>query len=73
MSALSYTRTGAGEPLVLLHGIGMSRQVWNPLLPALAQSFDVIAVDLPGFGESSTVTLPGLTAAIASRNWSSVP
>ena len=37
LSALSYTRTGAGEPLVLLHGIGMSRQVWEPVIPALAQ------------------------------------
>jgi pimeloyl-ACP methyl ester carboxylesterase len=52
MSDLAYTRTGAGQPLVLLHGIGMSRRVWDPVLPALAEHFDVIAVDLPGFGES---------------------
>ena len=52
MSALAYTRTGAGAPLVLLHGIGMSRRAWEPVMPALAQRFDVIAVDLAGFGES---------------------
>jgi pimeloyl-ACP methyl ester carboxylesterase len=52
VSALAYTRTGAGAPLVLLHGIGMSRRAWEPVMPALAEWFDVIAVDLGGFGES---------------------
>ena len=37
---------------MLLHGIGMSRRVWEPVIPALAARFDVIAVDLPGFGDS---------------------
>lgn len=55
---LAYTRAGAGDPLVLLHGIGMSRRVWDPVLAALAESFDVIAIDLPGHGESSAVALP---------------
>jgi pimeloyl-ACP methyl ester carboxylesterase len=52
MSSLAYTRLGQGAPLVLLHGIGMSRQSWDPVVPALARQFDVIAVDLPGFGDS---------------------
>ena len=52
MSALAYTRTGSGAPMVLLHGIGSWRHAWDPVLPALAERFDVIAVDLPGFGES---------------------
>ncbi|MER8223075.1 alpha/beta fold hydrolase [Streptomyces sp. NPDC094143] len=49
---LAYTRRGSGEPLLLLHGIGHHRQVWDPVLPALAAERDVIAVDLPGCGES---------------------
>ncbi|MFD8233935.1 alpha/beta fold hydrolase [Streptomyces sp. NPDC059696] len=49
---LSYTRRGRGEPLLLLHGIGHHRQVWDPVIPALAAERDVIAVDLPGCGES---------------------
>ncbi|MGZ4613133.1 MAG: alpha/beta fold hydrolase [Kineosporiaceae bacterium] len=52
MSNLAFTRTGGGEPLVLLHGIGSFRQAWDPVLPALAPEADVIAVDLPGFGDS---------------------
>jgi pimeloyl-ACP methyl ester carboxylesterase len=38
---------------VLLHGIGSSRRAWDPVIPALAERFDVIAADLPGFGDSA--------------------
>ncbi|MCW2830733.1 MAG: alpha/beta hydrolase [Aeromicrobium sp.] len=53
LSELVYTRQGSGEPLVLIHGIGHRRQAWDPVVEALSQSYDVIAVDLAGFGESS--------------------
>lgn len=52
MATLAYTRTGAGAPLVLLHGISSSRRAWDPVVPALAEHFDVIAIDLAGFGDS---------------------
>jgi pimeloyl-ACP methyl ester carboxylesterase len=57
LSELVYTRKGSGEPLVLIHGIGHRRQAWDPVLEALAQSYDVIAVDLAGFGESPAYPL----------------
>ncbi|MEO8095718.1 MAG: alpha/beta hydrolase [Pseudolysinimonas sp.] len=50
---LAYTRKGSGEPVVLIHGIGHRRQAWNPVFDRLAQKYDVIAVDLAGFGESA--------------------
>lgn len=50
--SVAYQRTGAGEPLLLLHGIGHHRQAWDPVIPVLAVERDVIAVDLPGFGAS---------------------
>jgi pimeloyl-ACP methyl ester carboxylesterase len=49
---LAFTRRGIGPPLILLHGIGSARQAWDPVIGALAERFDVLAVDLPGFGES---------------------
>ena len=52
MAGLAFHRTGTGPPLVLLHGIGCSHRVWSPVVAALAEHFDVIAVDLPGFGDS---------------------
>jgi pimeloyl-ACP methyl ester carboxylesterase len=50
--ALAFTRRGSGPPLVLLHGIGSARMAWAPVVGRLAERFDVLAVDLPGFGES---------------------
>ncbi|MDG4864758.1 alpha/beta fold hydrolase [Streptomyces sp. T-3] len=50
--SVAYHRAGLGEPLLLLHGIGHHRQAWDPVFGILAAERDVIAVDLPGFGES---------------------
>jgi pimeloyl-ACP methyl ester carboxylesterase len=49
---LHFERSGSGEPLVLLHGIGHHWRAWEPVLDLLAEHHDVIAVDLPGFGRS---------------------
>jgi pimeloyl-ACP methyl ester carboxylesterase len=49
---LDHHRGGAGEPLVLIHGVGHTWRGWKPMLPPLERSFDVLAVDLPGFGKS---------------------
>ena len=46
------TRTGTGRPLVLVHGLGSTSQVWNPVLPALAAEREVWALDLPGHGRA---------------------
>ena len=50
---IDYHREGAGPPLVLLHGVGLSWQIWRPVIGALARDFDVIACDSPGFGRST--------------------
>lgn len=49
---LHHVRRGDGEPLLLIHGLGASTVVWNPVLDPLAEQRDVIAIDLPGFGRS---------------------
>ncbi|MGG8405533.1 alpha/beta fold hydrolase, partial [Streptomyces sp. 12297] len=51
-ATVAYERRGAGEPLLLLHGIGHHLQAWHPVLDVLASEYDVVAVDLPGFGTS---------------------
>ena len=48
-----HRRGPQGAPtVVLLHGFLMSHFYYRHILPALAERFDVIAIDLPGFGES---------------------
>ena len=45
--------TGAGDPLVLLHGLGASRRLWYRVAPLLASDRLVLMPDLPGFGDSA--------------------
>ena len=52
MGGLAYDRVGSGEPVVLLHGLGSRRQVFHPVLERLAGERELIAVDMPAFGES---------------------
>jgi len=51
-----YGEHGEGRPLILLHGIGMSRAAWNPVLTHLYATRRVIAFDIAGFG--ATPPLP---------------
>jgi pimeloyl-ACP methyl ester carboxylesterase len=52
---IAQRRVGAGEPLVLLHALGTDRHMWDPVIDRLAEEREVIAVDMPGFGESATM------------------
>lgn len=67
---LAHDRTGSGEPLVLIHPLGGDRGVWEPVTPLLAPRFDVIALDMPGFGDSAELppeveaTAPALAAEV---------
>src|SRR5439155_10784699 len=49
---LRVARMGLGPPVLLLHGYPDNLQIWCELAPRLATSFQVIAVDWPGMGES---------------------
>lgn len=51
-SPVYYRRRGAGFPLLLLHGWGGSSHYWRSTLDRLGTTHDVIAPDLPGFGDS---------------------
>jgi len=62
--SLSLTRSGQGEPLLLLHGWGSSRRDFTAVLPALAEHFDVLNVDLPGAGRSRHLDERPTVAAI---------
>jgi pimeloyl-ACP methyl ester carboxylesterase len=63
-----YHREGSGTPLLLLHGIGHHWQAWQPVLPALADRHDVVAIDLSGFGSS-----PALPSGVSYELNSVVP
>ncbi len=49
---LSILAAGAGEPVLLIHGLGATKGSFLPTVAALAGSFRAMALDLPGFGDS---------------------
>lgn len=66
---LAFDRGGSGEPLVLVHPLGADRGVWEPVMDRLAARHDVIAMDMPGFGESPELPadVPATAAGIAAE------
>jgi 3-oxoadipate enol-lactonase len=49
---LEYDDAGAGEPVVLIHGLGGNANVWGAQRRALSRGFRVLCPDLPGCGRS---------------------
>jgi pimeloyl-ACP methyl ester carboxylesterase len=49
---LNVIRRGSGTPIIMLHGLGMSATTWDAAAEQLADRHTVLAVDLPGHGES---------------------
>ncbi|WP_280640548.1 alpha/beta fold hydrolase [Hymenobacter volaticus] len=62
---LHHTRHGSGKPLLLVHGIGGSGRSWSTILDELATHREVIALDLPGHGQTPRSPVP-----IPSTLWS---
>jgi pimeloyl-ACP methyl ester carboxylesterase len=50
--SLNYRVEGRGSPLLLVHGFGISFNIWSSLLSFLCSHFTVIMVELPGIGRS---------------------
>jgi pimeloyl-ACP methyl ester carboxylesterase len=49
---LSTMEAGVGRPVLAIHGLGGTKGSFLPTLDALSDRFRVVAVDLPGFGDS---------------------
>jgi pimeloyl-ACP methyl ester carboxylesterase len=64
---IGYDELGTGTPLVLLHAFPLDRGMWKPQLAALAEAARVVALDLPGFGESppAAFSIEGVADVVA--------
>jgi pimeloyl-ACP methyl ester carboxylesterase len=62
---LAWERHGSGAPLLLIHGLGYARWGWEPVLPGLAEQFDVVLFDNRGIGESDAPAGPYTVAEMA--------
>lgn len=48
----SYRVVGQGQPVVLIHGVGLNKTMWGGQVVGLAPQFQVIAYDMLGHGDS---------------------
>ena len=62
---LRYRKTGTGDPVLLLHGIGQSLHDWDEQHQRLSARHTVYSVDLPGFAYSDRVAGPATLAKLA--------
>jgi pimeloyl-ACP methyl ester carboxylesterase len=58
-----YLEAGKGETILLVHGFAVDKDIWNRFAKYLTPSFHVVAVDLPGFGESTKIEDAAYTIA----------
>jgi 3-oxoadipate enol-lactonase len=62
---IAYEVRGAGEPLLLIHGLGYDRFGWGPLPDLLAEDFSVALMDNRGVGESDAPEGPYSVSQLA--------
>lgn len=67
MKKIFFRKSGLGKPVLLIHGFCETHEIWNGLTESLAETSEVFAIDLPGFGQSEFPSTPFSIAAIAER------
>ncbi|TGP50883.1 alpha/beta fold hydrolase [bacterium M00.F.Ca.ET.230.01.1.1] len=48
----AFIRAGSGASVLLIHGVGMNAEIWQPQIDLMQDRFDVIAIDMLGHGAS---------------------
>ena len=64
---IAYIRKGQGPPVLLLHGIPSSSYLWRDVIDPLSTTFDVLAPDLLGYGDSDKRLDADLSIAAQAR------
>ena len=67
MGQLIFERTGSGFPLVLVHGYLAGAGIWREQFEFFQNRFDVLAPNLPGFGDSAHLTAPDTISEFAGQ------
>ena len=66
---LHYVTAGSGPALLLIHGWPQSWFMWRGIIPALAQHYRVVAVDMRGLGDSSRPYAGYDTTTVSNDIW----
>src|ERR1700724_1861702 len=57
---IAFVQAGTGQPVVLLHGVGSTNEIWRRQMLALAPTMHCIALDYRGYGRSDVPPDPAL-------------
>lgn len=60
-NGIAYYKEGIGDVVVLLHGYPMDKNCWIDLIAVLSSAYKVIAIDIPGLGNSKNILLDSIT------------
>lgn len=66
MTTLFSREKGKGNPILLIHGFPFHQKIWDGYVERLSDEFQVITVDLPGFGKSEPLNSPFTLEQVAS-------
>jgi pimeloyl-ACP methyl ester carboxylesterase len=58
---IAFDRSGTGDNVLLISGFPQTRRSWNKIVPLLSKDFQMVAADLPSFGESGLLPVPATT------------
>lgn len=59
-ATVAYEVRGRGRPVVFVHAFPFSSEMWQPQVAALGDGYQVITLDLPGFGGSAPMARPSM-------------
>ncbi len=55
-NGIAFHKSGKGNPVVLIHGLGLSAECWYKQISVLKKNYTVYALDLPGHGKSDLLS-----------------
>ena len=53
---IAFYKSGKGDPIILIHGLGLSAECWYKQISFLKKDYTVYALDLPGHGKSDLLS-----------------
>ena len=69
---LHYVRGGTGSPIVFVHGFGSTWKMWEPSLRQFSKTNTVVAIDMPGLGQSEPSPDGYDAITISSHLWAAI-
>ncbi len=67
IDGVAFRQNGKGEAVVLIHGVGLNADAWEPQITELSKTHRVVAIDMPGHGESAELPAPAALAGYAAQ------